>query len=89
MSPAEARESGHRLWVVDNGIGIAPEYHARIFKVFERLNRAEDYAGTGIGLAIAARAMDRMGGSIGLESRAGQGSRFWIEFPTSSRKEAG
>jgi two-component system CheB/CheR fusion protein len=84
---AEARESGDRLWVEDNGIGIAPEYHARIFKVFERLNKGEDYLGTGIGLAIAARAMERMGGSVGVESQAGQGSRFWIEFHKSAGKQ--
>jgi signal transduction histidine kinase len=78
---SEVRGAGHRLWVEDNGIGISPEYHVRIFKVFERLNRAEDYAGTGIGLAIAARAMERMGGKIGVESEAGRGSRFWIELP--------
>lgn len=80
---AEKREGGQRLWVEDNGIGIAPEFHGRIFKVFERLNKVEDYPGTGIGLAIAARAMDRMGGSIGVESQPGRGSRFWIEFPAS------
>jgi signal transduction histidine kinase len=77
----EPRSAGNRLWVEDNGIGIAPEFHARIFKVFERLNRTEDYPGTGIGLAIAERAMGRMGGRVGVESAPGQGSRFWIEFP--------
>jgi len=80
---AEARDGGQRLWVEDNGIGVAPEFHARIFNVFERLNKAEEYPGTGIGLAIAGRAMDRMGGRIGVESEAGRGSRFWIEFPAS------
>jgi signal transduction histidine kinase len=83
---AEGRGTGHRLWVEDNGIGIDPEFHARIFKVFERLNRAEEYPGTGIGLAIAARAMDRMGGKIGVESQVGRGSRFWIEFPPAPEK---
>jgi len=77
---SEQRDTGLRLWVEDNGIGIAPEYHARIFKVFERLNKTEEYPGTGIGLAIVARAMERMGGWAGVESALGQGSRFWVEF---------
>jgi len=68
------------LWVEDNGIGIAPEYQGRIFNVFERLNKSEDYPGTGIGLAIVARAMERMGGKVGVDSEPGRGSRFWIEF---------
>jgi signal transduction histidine kinase len=79
---AESRDGHPRLWVEDNGIGVASEFHARIFKVFERLNRGEEYPGTGIGLAIVARAMERMGGRVGLESEPGQGSRFWIEFPS-------
>jgi len=70
-----------RLWIEDNGIGIAPEHHERIFRVFERLHRATDYPGTGIGLAIVRKAMERMGGSVGVESALGRGSRFWIELP--------
>jgi signal transduction histidine kinase len=77
---SEIRGGRNLLWVEDNGIGIAPEFHARIFKVFERLYKAEEYPGTGIGLAIAARGMERMGGKIGVESEPGHGSRFWIEF---------
>jgi PAS domain S-box-containing protein len=68
------------LWVEDNGIGIAPEYHQRIFGVFERLHGVEVYPGTGIGLAIARKGVERMGGKIGVESALGQGSRFWIEL---------
>jgi signal transduction histidine kinase len=79
---AERRDGRPRLWVEDNGIGIASEFHTRIFRVFERLNKTEHYPGTGIGLAIVARAMERMGGRVGLESESGHGSRFWIEFPT-------
>ncbi|MFN0007830.1 MAG: sensor histidine kinase [Planctomycetota bacterium] len=70
-----------RLWVEDNGIGIAPEYHEKIFRVFERLNGVGAYPGTGIGLAIVRRAADRMGGATGVESRPGEGSRFWIDLP--------
>lgn len=68
-----------RIWVEDNGIGINPNYQERIFLVFERLHGHENYAGTGIGLAIARKGIERMGGAIGVESSLGQGSRFWIE----------
>jgi PAS domain S-box-containing protein len=69
-----------RLTVEDQGIGIAPEYLGLIFGVFQRLNKAETYAGTGMGLAIVQRATDRMNGRVGLESEPGKGSRFWIEL---------
>jgi signal transduction histidine kinase len=78
---AEPRDGRVRVWVEDNGIGIASEHHERIFRVFERLHRVTDYPGTGIGLAIVRKAMERMGGTSGVESAAGQGSRFWIELP--------
>ena len=67
-----------RLWVEDNGIGIAPEHQKRIFGVFERLHGIESYPGTGIGLAIVQKGVERMGGKVGVESQLGQGSRFWI-----------
>jgi len=70
-----------RLWVEDNGIGIAAEHKARLFKVFERLHGREEYPGTGIGLAIVRRAVERMRGSTGLVSVPGEGSNFWIELP--------
>lgn len=77
---AENRGARVRLWVEDNGIGIAPEHQGRIFGVFQRLHRVEDYPGTGIGLAIVRRALERMKGLSGVESQPGQGSRFWIEL---------
>jgi PAS domain S-box-containing protein len=70
-----------RITVADNGIGIAREHHERIFEVFERLHGPGDYAGTGIGLAIVKRAVEKMGGRVGLDSAPGEGSRFWIDLP--------
>jgi signal transduction histidine kinase len=76
----QEKEDRVLLWVEDNGIGIAPEYQERIFGVFQRLHSLSDYSGTGIGLAIVRRAMERMGGRVGVESEPGKGSRFWIEL---------
>ena len=77
----EERDSTVRLSIEDNGIGIAPEHHSRIFRVFERLHGGETYSGTGIGLAIVQKGVERMGGEVGLESTPGKGSRFWIDLP--------
>jgi signal transduction histidine kinase len=80
---AEPRGSARlRLWVEDNGIGIDPTQHQRIFEVFQRLHGEEKYPGTGIGLALVRKGVERMGGDIGVESKPGQGSRFWIELKT-------
>ncbi|MDZ8235806.1 MAG: ATP-binding protein [Nostoc sp. ChiQUE01a] len=77
----EHREHCVRLWVEDNGIGISPQHWERIFGVFERLHSIEAYPGTGIGLAIVRKGIERMGGQVGMESEVSQGSRFWIELP--------
>ncbi len=79
---AEQRDSHVRLWVEDNGIGIAPEHQQRIFDVFQHVHPQSMFEGNGIGLAIAKRAVTRLGGDIGVESMAGRGSRFWIELPS-------
>ncbi len=75
-----------RLWIEDNGIGIAPEHQQRIFNVFERLHTQESYPGSGIGLAIVRKGVERMGGQVGVESIEGQGSRFWIQLQKFSMK---
>jgi two-component system CheB/CheR fusion protein len=77
---AEEREEAWRVWIEDNGIGIARDDQERIFKMFERVATDGEYEGTGIGLAIVRKAMERMGGEVGLESEPGEGSRFWLEF---------
>ena len=75
----EKRGEFVRVWVEDDGIGIAPDHQDQIFKVFTRL-QGEKYQGTGIGLAIVQKGVERMGGRVGVESASGQGSRFWFEL---------
>lgn len=70
-----------RIWVEDNGIGIDPAYHQKVFGIFERVGNVSAHEGTGIGLAIVAKAVHRMGGECGVESNLGAGSRFWIDLP--------
>jgi PAS domain S-box-containing protein len=77
---AEERPGGMiRIWIEDNGIGISEEYHGRIFQVFQRLHTTE-YSGTGIGLAIVQKGVERLGGRVGVVSAPGAGSKFWIEL---------
>lgn len=77
----EQRPGWVRVWLTDNGLGIADDHQERIFKIFERLHGVENYPGTGIGLAIVQKALMRMGGRVGVASTPGAGSRFWIELP--------
>ena len=67
-----------RVWFVDNDVGIDPQHHKQIFQIFGRVYPEKQYEGTGIGLAIVKKAAERMGGSAGVLSELGQGSRFWI-----------
>jgi signal transduction histidine kinase len=72
-----------RIKIVDNGIGIDPKNHVKLFQVFQRFQPAERYPGLGIGLAIVRKAAERMGGRAGLDPQS-SGSCFWIELPKGS-----
>jgi len=76
---AEERGGFIRVWVEDNGIGIAPDHQDQVFHVFTRL-QGEKFQGTGIGLAIVQKGIERMGGRVGVESVPGRGCRFWFEL---------
>jgi len=84
---AEPQGDRVRVWINDNGIGIPPEHHERIFRMFERVHGVSEYEGTGIGLAIVRKAMERMGGFVGLLSEPGRGSDFWLEFRRASEEQ--
>lgn len=78
-----AQDSGSdkvKIILEDNGIGIPAQHYERVFRVFERLD-GDRFPGTGIGLSIVRKGVERMGGTVGVESEVGRGSRFWIELP--------
>jgi PAS domain S-box-containing protein len=79
--PAAIASPWVRLYVQDNGIGIPPEEQGHIFELFHRAHTPQPYEGTGLGLAIVKKAVERMGGRVGVESTLGQGSRFWLQLP--------
>lgn len=70
-----------RIWIEDEGIGIPPDARVRIFEIFQRLHSTSQYEGSGIGLAIVRKAVERMGGQVGVDSEVRKGSRFWLELP--------
>lgn len=76
-----AMNSSVRIWVEDEGIGIAAKDQERVFEIFQRLNGDLHYEGSGIGLSIVRKAAERMGGRCGVESSTDKGSRFWLELP--------
>jgi signal transduction histidine kinase len=77
---AEQPPNEVKLWIRDNGIGIAPDLWPRLFDIFYTFHLHHEYSGTGIGLPLAKKALEKMQGSIGVESELGQGSRFWISM---------
>jgi len=77
----EARHGQVRLWVEDNGIGIKPEHQQRIWGMFERIHPETKFEGTGIGLAIVRKTVERMNGAMGVVSNGKRGSKFWIQLP--------
>ncbi len=83
----EVHDGIAKVWIRDNGIGIPPDYHKRIFEIFERLHGSELFPGTGIGLAIVQKSISRMQGRLGVVSGVDQGSCFWFELPVTVARE--
>ncbi|HJW25398.1 MAG TPA: ATP-binding protein [Rhodocyclaceae bacterium] len=83
----EASGGRFRLWVRDNGIGFDMDYHDKIFEIFRRLHTYTEYAGSGVGLALVKRAMERMGGAVWAESEPGRGATFYLEFAMADAAE--
>lgn len=85
----EDRGGTYLMWVRDNGVGFDMSYHDRIFEIFRRLHTEQDFPGTGVGLALVRKAVDRMGGRVWAESAPGQGATFYLELRSAVPAPAG
>jgi len=86
ISAARSRDNKWTFSVKDNGLGIEPQYFGRIFGMFQRLHKREEFAGTGIGLAICKKIVERHGGNISVESQLGEGSTFSFSLTETEAK---
>jgi signal transduction histidine kinase len=85
LAPRPSPLPSVRLWFADNGVGIPKDAQDRIFKMFQRLDKS--YDGTGVGLTVVRKVVEKMGGRVGLESEPGKGSRFWVELRAADQPE--
>jgi signal transduction histidine kinase len=85
LAPRPSTLPSVRLWFADNGVGIPKDAQERIFKMFQRLDKS--YDGTGVGLTVVRKAVEKMGGKVGLESEPGRGSRFWLELKAANESK--
>jgi signal transduction histidine kinase len=81
VSSSYENQGVYRFVIQDNGIGIAPDFQEKVFAIFQRLSADDQQGGTGIGLAICKRIIERHKGRIWVESKEGKGSRFCFELP--------